>query len=381
MRLALCFTNAVVWDGHTLTPRDRLYIGAHNQDALTIDLSDYAVLPAWLNAHDHLELNHYPRTKFRDIYPNAHQWGEDVNARLNDDPYHTLRHYPLWDRLFIGGLKNLLCGAIKVIHHGPHYRELFHPDFPVRVCRQYGWAHSLHFDSDEAVRDSYCKTPHNWPWFIHLAEGTDKVAAEEYKRLRHLGCVGKNTVLVHAVGMAPEDIQEAIALGVHFVLCPTSNRYLLGQAVTNLDYFDDCFLIGSDSRLTADGDLLDELSFLSRFHSLTKLFPKIMPSYASNNPPYADGDIIVLKSEMVQSARDIRRADIALILRGGIPQIGDPDMMARFPYIETLSARLDGIEKAIHVELARRIIRCRLKEPRLEILEEPTKKRKLFWFF
>ena len=70
------------------------------------------------------------------------------------------------------------------------------------------------------------------------------------------------------------------------------------------------------------------------------------------------------------------RSDLALVVKGGIPRIGDPDMMAKFPQVQTVAATLDGVPKAIHIDLARRIHQCMLKEPGLEVDALPTKK---FW--
>ena len=50
--------------------------------ALAVDLDGFRAWPGLINAHDHLELNHYPRSKFQAVYPNAHAWGEAMNARL-----------------------------------------------------------------------------------------------------------------------------------------------------------------------------------------------------------------------------------------------------------------------------------------------------------
>src|SRR5690606_9331213 len=143
MTVNLHIKNARIWDGSQTVERD-LYtakgriVAQPASDALVVDLEGYTIFPGLINAHDHLELNHYPRSKFRDRYDNAHQWGEDMNARLDTEPYKSLRAYPLWDRLFIGGLKNLLCGATTVAHHNPPHKELWRKDFPVRVLRKYG---------------------------------------------------------------------------------------------------------------------------------------------------------------------------------------------------------------------------------------------------
>lgn len=379
--------NALVWDGNRTTLRD-LYTangriveqpasGAH-----AVDLDGYTLFPGLVNAHDHLELNHYPRSKFREVYDNAHQWGEDMNARLDMEPYKSLRAYPLWDKLFIGGLKNLLCGATTVAHHGPPHRPMFHKDFPVRVLKNYGWAHSLHFNTEQEVVESYRNTPNDWPWFIHLAEGTDEVAASEYQRLKALGCVGPNTVIVHGVGMTEEDIADAAPRVRGLVWCPTTNEYLLGKTIDIHKWIDagGKFALGSDSRLTADGDWL-----LEDFEAMCITVPKegMVEELSLRNSETLLGmaDIGHLNSDsradwLIYPVDDLRRYEIALIVQAGIPRIGDPDMMAKFPQVQTVAATLDGVPKAIHINLARRIHQCALKEPGLEVDALPTKK---FW--
>jgi hypothetical protein len=403
--------NARVWNGREAEIRD-LYttdvvVEKPPHDALEIDLEGYTIFPGLINAHDHLELNHYPRSKFREVYNNAHEWGEDMNARLDTEPYKSLRAYPLWDRLFIGGLKNLLCGATTVAHHNPPHKELFRKDFPVRVLGKYGWAHSLHFNTDEEIVASYRSTPKDVPWFIHLAEGTDEVAAGEYRRLKALGCVGKNTVIVHGVGLrkpgqpypvSPEISTDLVADDVRgIVWCPTSNLYLLGK--TLIDEHNNHFSpvvnsmgLGSDSRLTSDGDLLDELRVALR------QFGDGWANFVVNLVFYDGGFVLFHRSErdwifgqqqvdlvIIATAHDdaialcnSRRADLALVVKGGVPQIGDPAVMAKFPHIQTVPAILDGRPKAIHIALAKRILQCKLKERGLEVDAPPKGRRFVF---
>lgn len=374
--------NARIWDGEEPVERD-LYtasgriVDQPTSDALVVDLEDCTIFPGLINAHDHLELNHYPRSKFREVYDNAHQWGEDMNARLDSEPYKSLRAYPLEDKLFIGGLKNLLCGAMTVAHHGPPHKPIFRRDFPVRVLKQYGWAHSLHFNTEQEVIESYRKTPKDWPWFIHLAEGTDEVAKSEYQRLKALGCVGPNTVIVHGVGMTDEDIADAAPRVRGLVWCPSTNQYLLGKTLDKT-LWGKQIIIGSDSRLTAEGDWLDELrgsiyfggsDSYDLFHFMTH--PSTLLSLGSvgklETGYYADwyirGDFPV-------------RDNIGLVVKDSIPQIGDPAIMAKFPHIQTVAVTLDGASKAIHIDLARRIHQCTLKEPGLEVDALPAKR---FW--
>lgn len=370
----LIIRHARVWDGEEIVERDLYTARGRIVDrpapgALTIDLAGYTIFPGSVNAHDHLELNHYPRTKFRDTYGNAHQWGEDVDSQLDSEPYKSLRAFPLWDRLFIGGLKNLLCGATTVAQHGPPHRPMYHRDFPVRVLRQYGWAHSLHFSTDTEIVESYRRTPRDWPWFIHLAEGTDDTAAGEYQRLKALGCVGPNTVLVHGVGMTEADIAGALAHIRALVWCPTTNHYLLGATV-NKTRWAGKIIIGSDSRLTADGDWLDELCGAVRCSQVDEreLLGFLMRPAALLGLRHISSFIPGSCADWFAApAFPAARRDIALIVRAGLPRIGDPDVMAKFPHIRTVAAVLDGVEKRIHIDLARQIHRCSLREPGLEI--------------
>lgn len=372
--------NARIWDERAPVERDLYVVNGRIVDhpangALEINLDGCDLFPGLINAHDHLELNHYPRTKFREVYNNAHEWGEDVNARLNEEPFRSLRAYPLEDRCFIGGLKNLLCGATTVIQHGPPHKCLFRRGFPVRVLREYGWAHSLHFNTDEEIVRSYRSTPKDWPWFIHLAEGTDETAAGEYQRLEALGCVGPNTVIVHGVGMTDEDILDAKSRVLGIVWCPTTNQYLLNRTI-QAALWNNKVMIGSDSRLTAEGDWLDEsrgaictnqldseayLRFLTGHDHPLRLENAGILSVGARADWWIKGDFPI-------------RDNIALIVKDGIPQIGSPDMMAKFPHIQTVAATLDGAPRAIHIDLARRIHQCTLKEPGLEVDALPQKR-------
>jgi len=388
---------AQVWDSHQVVQRD-LYIDRGRfvaqppQSAQVIDLDGYTLFPGLINAHDHLELNHYPRSKFRERYDNAHQWGEDMNIRLNDEPYKSLRAYPLEDRCFIGGLKNLLCGATTVAHHNPLHKYMRWDDFPVNILQQYGWAHSLHFTNDQEVQRSYKRTPKHIPWFIHLAEGTDGVASDEYQRLKALGCVGDNTVIVHGVGMSPEDVWDAIGHVRGLIWCPSTNKYLLGATTefVRQTYSSNhpswrfkekgCHVaLGSDSRLTADGDLLDEMYAANETSQCdSACIMEAVTKHAAHILGLNDvGHLGVgARADMVARLTN-QRAGHKLVIHDGIPRIGDPEVMAKFPHIETVGAILDGVAKAIHIDVARRIHRCSLKEPGLEV--EPLPKRGFFF--
>ena len=161
-----------------------------------LDLEGYLLLPGLINAHDHLEFALFPRLGNR-TYANAHEWALDI-YRPEDEPIRSLRKIDKSARLWWGGIRNLLSGVTTVCHHN-EYAPVFDDHFPVRVLRNYGWAHSFAFEEEIQARARARSTEE--PFFIHLGEGTDAEAEAELWELDRLGLLNAHTVLIHALAI------------------------------------------------------------------------------------------------------------------------------------------------------------------------------------
>ena len=145
-RRGVTFVNARVVTEHGLAESVRFKskiasIGERPESGdASVDVDGAFVLPGLVNAHDHLELNHYGRLKFADRYCNASEWIDDMRPRLAADPsIRAAQQHSLADRVFIGVLKNVLSGVTTVAHHNPPYREV-QSGQPIRIVQRYGWA-------------------------------------------------------------------------------------------------------------------------------------------------------------------------------------------------------------------------------------------------
>jgi hypothetical protein len=144
-----------------------------------------------------------------------------------------------------------------VCHHNP-YDPAFDDDFPVRVAKGCGWAHSLAFEAD--VRGCFEAAPPGGPFVIHAGEGIDEDAAAEIFRLHELGVLDQRTVLIHAVGFRADGWELVRQARAGVVWCPRSNLFTLGRTLSREVVESGIpVALGTDSPLTAEGDLLDEI--------------------------------------------------------------------------------------------------------------------------
>jgi cytosine/adenosine deaminase-related metal-dependent hydrolase len=366
---------------------------APRQGDAVVDLGGAFVLPGLINAHDHLELNHFGRLKRRERYMNAAQWIDDLRPviRGDSDVRRALVH-PLRDRLFIGGLKNLLSGVTTVAHHNPLYRGIAR-SVPVRVVSRFGWAHSLVMEGEPVgangeiagnVEREFRRTPQRYPFMLHAAEGVDADAAAEIDRLQALGCLGTNTVLVHGVAMTAARWRDLVAAGASLVWCPQSNEFLFGRTAPVRELLDAAptarqhICLGTDSRVTGSRDLLDELRFA---RSVAAIGERELLDMVTRTPArvlrLAGGGALATGSPadliVVPPASDapaaallaMRRSDLELIVVGGQPMVGAPRFSQAFAakQVRTTGIVVDGVERIADVRLAARIRGCAIQEP------------------
>ena len=299
---------------------------------MAIDLDGAFVFPGLVNAHDHLELNSFTRLKWREQHANVREWIADFQPRFTTDPELAgARADTLASRVWVGGLKNLLSGVTTVCHHNPLHRPLSRR-FPVRVVRRFGFSHSLQIDGD-SVASAYRETPPEWPWIIHAAEGIDEEARNEVTTLGRLGCLGPNTVLVHGVAIDEERAAAVLERGGSLVWCPTSNHFLFGRTA-HVAPFNRAgrLAIASDSRLSGEGDLLDELraahatrqiSPESLYRAVTSGAARVLRQHeAGALQPGARADLTIVRrldDDPYESLVRATRADVRLTMIDGAP--------------------------------------------------------------
>jgi cytosine/adenosine deaminase-related metal-dependent hydrolase len=227
-----------------------------NPAGRVIPLEGCLLLPGLVNAHDHLEFSLFPRLG-RGPFANARAWAEAV-YRPAESPIREQLQIPKRDRLIWGGLKCLLSGVTTVCHHNPYEAEVFEYGFPVRVVKRFGWAHSIEFSDDIAER--FAATAPHEPFLIHLGEATDRPGRWQVFDLDAMGALDGRTVLVHGVALDEAGLALVEQRGAALIWCPSSNLFTLGVTLGGPAFGRQIpMALATDSALTGEGDLLDEL--------------------------------------------------------------------------------------------------------------------------
>jgi cytosine/adenosine deaminase-related metal-dependent hydrolase len=346
---------------------DRLAMGPIPR-AFAVDLRGHMVFPGLVNAHDHLHVNAVPPLVPSAPFANSYAWIEAFQEHFRTPEVIASLQRPKGLRMRHGALKNLLAGTTCVVHHDPWHRALDAADFPVALLRDFGWSYALGGPGyGPPVKASFQATPQQRPWIIHLAEGTDATAAAELSALDAMGCLAANSVLVHGVGMGEADIDRVIACGATVAWCPGSNRALLGRSLDPHRLYEAGRLVlGSDSRLSGERDLLEEMrGVLSRgeldagglLRLATVDASRLLKlhrhgSLAAGLP--ANLVIVEDRGRGPGNLAGISRREIRAVVQGGVPRIADMDFAAWFEAvgIDTVAVTLDGQAKLLDARLA-----------------------------
>jgi cytosine/adenosine deaminase-related metal-dependent hydrolase/SAM-dependent methyltransferase len=336
-----------------------------------VDLRGFMVLPGLINAHDHLEFALFPRLG-KGRYNNFLEWAEDIH-RSHATEIARHRGVPKDARLWWGGIRNLLCGVTTVCHHNPYEPDVFTKEFAVRVLRNYGWAHSLPLEPGAALKKK--TTPKGQPFLIHLAEGIDEQSSREILHLQRAGGLDKNTVIIHGLGLGEKGSAALRAADAGLIWCPSSNLFLFGQSMSPAEIAKfPRVSLGSDSPLTADGDLLDEVRCA---HEALQTPAPDLYRYVTRQPAQLLGlkngegtfriggtaDLIAVRdtgSSPAETLCKLSYREVELVLLGGRVQLASAELRKRLPDSACEGLQLLSIEGVI------RWVRAPLKRLLLE---------------
>jgi 5-methylthioadenosine/S-adenosylhomocysteine deaminase len=311
-----------------------------------LDLRGYLVYPGLLNAHDHLLGTWWPRVAPNRPYGNVYQWLADYEQ----SPVVEERgHNTTCDIYALGAYRNLIAGTTTV---ADHYKRLgdhdFYAQYPVHVLYKYGrtwttrqttaWGDDIQAEHRRAIRFGQ-------PYIVHVAEGCDDQVVQEMDLLWERGAISRNTLLIHGIGLRPQDMALIAAQGSSVCWCPASNLFLYGRTadIASLLRAGVNVTLGTDSVMTGSCNLLAELRTARkayRVQTAANPSPRWLVEMVTTRAAYAlvlgarrgriavgyEADLVLVPDhgdEPYTTLIESRPSEIALVTRDGVPMYGD----------------------------------------------------------
>ncbi len=297
---------------------------------LNLHLKDTILFPGLVNSHDHLDYNLLPQLDVG-LCNSYLDWAEKLTSRWQSR-IDAIRKVPEELSTQWGLYKNLLNGITYVVNHND---TIALDEKPITIIENNFWIHSvaMHKNWRYVLNKPFAK---NWPYVIHVGEGTDKHALNEIKTLLKWNILRRRLIAVHGVAMTPIQAKKFEAL----IWCPASNEWMFKTTANIRELKSHVnLLFGTDSTLTADWSIWEHLrmarqyGFVSPNELINMLGSDAAEIWGVSNYGLKEGDRASLvvarkKAEKFEDAFfEITPEDILLVVHEGEIKLFDAELL------------------------------------------------------
>ena len=354
--MKILISKAVVEFDHI---KDDYLFELNNNNKKSFDIKDSIAYLPFINSHDHLIGNWYPPIGDNRPYKNTSIWVSDMrNAEAykerskfwEQDPSFDLMKKGSFELSILGGYKNIFSGVGTVMDHMPIQSKEYYDAFPIDVIEKFDQLHSLSLGNwwgKGKSEQNQTNTNLEIPFAIHLAEGIDKNAKNEFRVAKEVGLLKRNVIFVHGICLTENQIIEAKENQTSICWVPKSNMFLIGKTLD----IDTCLkhdvnvVIGTDSSFSGSINLFDELHFIAE--NFPHISPKDLYKMISVNSEKAlflehqnlnNSDSILITEKLdenpYKNITKLQPKDIKLFIKNKIPIYGQKQYLDNFIFDE-----------------------------------------------
>ena len=207
---------------------------------------------------------------------------------------------------------------------------------------------------------------------LHVAEGTDAAAHDEFRRIKENQFLRKGVSIIHGVALDAADFRDMARAGAGLVWSPHGHFVLYGRTADILSALAAGVMtaIAPDWSPTGSAGMIEELNVANRYNTKSlnsQISDAALVSMATINPATLAGvdgqlgsieagklaDLVVVKrrgANVYQALLTATPGDVQLVMIGGEPFYGDRRLMETLLPRATLEhLTICGQEKALHI--------------------------------
>ncbi len=233
----------VLCNGQVLIDRNSEHIVCVAEDCSTEALAANAtvicadvIAPGLIDSHNHMSYNTLPPWQHPGkLYEHRDEWRHDpdfnaYDARLSSSDAPVADRYSEFRLLMAATTgvhkssgRTATYTGVRNLDRGSDGNDLGLPSGAIEEC-VFPLSSSCHQEPDYSNLD-----PDLRAYVIHLSEGINQKAYDEYERAMDGGHIGSRTSIIHGVSFDSQQLAELAGIGVSLIWSPQSNVDLYGQ--------------------------------------------------------------------------------------------------------------------------------------------------------
>jgi 5-methylthioadenosine/S-adenosylhomocysteine deaminase len=339
-------------------------------DAVWVN-ADGIILPGFVDLHNHVPWNVLPRWRPSRQFADQSQWADDPEFRQVRAPFDHLQVSSFCDmnawgelRALVGGTTSIMATLRNPCIHGLVRNLDFNSGFygTTELDREHIFnvpVFRFPPPTDAGGRAAFVQTARFFianPFYralaMHVAEGTDAVAEEQFTFLHSQSLLNSKGILIHGISLESSDFQAMAAAGTALVWSPRSNLELYGTTANIAAALDAGveIALAPDWAVTGSSNMLEELKTAeqwNREHLNGRLNDRQLVDMVTSVPAHIAGvddevgairpglraDLLLIKGDHNDPYRAVIEAtpdDVELVLIDGVPLYGNRALTERF---------------------------------------------------
>ncbi len=196
------------------------------------------IFPGLIDAHNHHQYNVLGPIPFGQLFEHRDEWRnhpiyDDFNAQYQDILNYTTAGV---QRLNVRKLAEVraMCNGTTTIQGANSYGS---DDDPyarqgIGINNAHRWPPRIFHDTfplSDSASQWQARASENWRRFVvHLAEGTNQTARNEFAQWQSMGMLDSRTAIIHGTALEEPEWSAMAAAGAHLIWSPQSNLTLYG---------------------------------------------------------------------------------------------------------------------------------------------------------